>query len=450
VREISKTTGKPLKIVLSGGEYALDRKVLDAMEEPISHILRNAADHGIEDAKGRKAAGKNETGRLSVAVHHTGDAVELTVADDGSGVDSETIRKSLVRKKILSESEASHLSSDQLFDYLFESGFSTHSGVSKISGRGVGLDVVKFTVERLGGEVRLETRKGEGTAITLRLPLVMSTVRCLLFRISNKVFAVPASNVEKVVIPSSEDVKMVGGGEVVVYDGQNVPLGSLSEILDIASDAASLSQGSRMVVIISFGERRFCFSVDELMEYTQVILKPLGDLLERVPNVSGISLLGTGEVALILNPADLVRAAGGGARGKSTKAIFQADGDATETRRVLVVDDSIATRTLEKTLLESAGFTVYTASDGYKALDVLSTTACDVVISDIQMPNMDGFELTRTIKGRPAFSYLPVILITSMGSDEDKARGMAAGADAYIIKRELTQQELIDTINQLL
>jgi two-component system chemotaxis sensor kinase CheA len=450
VREISKTTGKQLELYLKGGEYALDRKVLDAMEEPISHILRNAADHGIENAEGRKRAGKGEVGRINLVVHHTGDAVELTVSDDGGGIDPEAIRRSLVKKQILSESEASHLSADQLLDYLFESGFSTHREVSKISGRGVGLDVVKFTVERLGGEVRLETRKGEGTAITLRLPLVMSTVRCLLFKISNKVFAIPASNVEKVVIPKSDEVKMVGGGEVVVYSGQNVPLGSLSDILDISSDTTSSSHESRMVVMISFGERRFCFSVDELLEYTQVILKPLGDLLERVPNISGISLLGTGELALILNPADLVRAAGGGVRGSKIKSIFETAGDGAEARRVLVVDDSIATRTLEKTLLESAGFTVYTASDGYKALDILSTTACDVVISDIQMPNMDGIELTRTIKGRPAFSYLPVILITSMGSDEDKARGLAAGADAYIVKRELTQRELIDTINQLL
>jgi two-component system chemotaxis sensor kinase CheA len=450
VREISKTTGKPLELYLSGGEYALDRKVLDAMEEPIAHILRNAADHGIEGVEGRKAVGKRETGRLSIAVHHTGDAVELTVTDDGKGIDPEAIRKSLVKKKTLSESEASHLSSDQLLDYLFESGFSTHSEVSKISGRGVGLDVVKYTVERLGGEVRLETQTGEGTAITLRLPLVMSTLRCLLFKISNKVFAIPASNVEKVVIPRSEEMKIVGGGEVVVYDGQNIPLGSIGEILNITSDMTSFPHGSRMVVIISFGERRLCFAVDELMEYTQIILKPLGDLLERVPNVSGITLLGSGEVALILNPADLVRAAGGGVRGKRIKTVLHTEGNAVEARKVLVVDDSITTRTLEKTLLESAGFTVYTASDGYKALDILSTTACDVVISDIQMPNMDGIELTRAIKGRPAFSYLPVILITALGSDQDKAKGLAAGADAYIIKRELTQRELINTINQLL
>ncbi|MCP4601887.1 MAG: response regulator [Proteobacteria bacterium] len=449
VREIGKVTGKRIELFLGGGEYMVDRKVLEAIEEPLVHIMRNAADHGIEDASARRKTGKNEVGRLSVTARHTGDAVEITVADDGKGIDPESIRSSLVEKRVVPKKQAKKLSRDQLFDHLFESGFSTQRDVSKMSGRGVGLDVVKYTIERLGGEVRLDSQLGEGTAITLRLPLAMSTIRCLLVRTAGKVFALPASNVEKVIVPRARDISLVGGGRVIVYKGQNVPFVSLDDLLGLTSRLSTIEDGSRIAIMVSFGERLLAFSIDELIEYTQLILKPLGDLLGRVSNLSGISLLGSGEVALVLNPSDLIRAAGG-VRKETSKPIFPTLIDSLETARILVVDDSIATRTLEKTLLESAGFSVMMASDGYKALDTLAANRCDLVITDVQMPNMDGFELTRTIKSRSQFSHLPVILITSLGSDDDKARGLAAGADAYIVKKELTQSELVDTISQLL
>ncbi|MCP4680513.1 MAG: hybrid sensor histidine kinase/response regulator [Deltaproteobacteria bacterium] len=448
VREISKTTGKQLELFLDGGEYAIDRKVLDAIEEPLVHILRNTASHGIETPEEREMAGKDPTGKIRLAARHTGDAVEITVTDDGRGIDPDVIRMALVKKRLASESQAAKLSKDQLYDHLFESGFSTKAGVSKISGRGVGLDVVKYSVERLGGEVHLNSYIGKGTTISFRLPLAMSTVRCLLVRIADRVLAIPASNVEKVIIPRPEHIKTIGGGEVIVFRDQNVPFGSLGEHLGLTTAKSETGEKSRTVVIISFGERLFAFDIEELIEYSQLILKPLGDLLERVPNLSGISLLGTGEVALILNPSDLVRTAGG-ARGMS-KPRFPIADEPSRTIHILVVDDSIATRTLEKNLLESAGYVVFTASDGYKALDVLATNNCDLVVSDVQMPNMDGIELTRTLKSRSQYSAIPVILITSLGSDEDKMRGLAAGADAYIVKKDLTQGELVDTINQLL
>ncbi len=449
VREISRVTGTQLELFLEGGEYAIDRKVLDAIEEPLIHILRNTASHGIETPEEREKVGKKPAGQIRFIARHTGDAVEIIVNDDGRGIDPDVIRMSLVRKRLVSESQAAKLTRDQLFDHLFESGFSTRTGVSKISGRGVGLDVVKYTVERLGGEVRLSSRLGKGTTISLRLPLAMSTVRCLLVRIADRVLAIPASNVEKVIIPRPEDIKMIGGGEVIVFREQNVPFGSLGEHLGLTTESSKTEEKSRTVVIISFGERLFAFDIEELIEYSQLILKPLGDLLERVPNISGISLLGTGEVALILNPSDLVRTAGG-IRGKVAKPVFPTVEEQTRTIRILVVDDSVATRTLEKNLLESAGYVVHTASDGYKALDVLAANSCDLVVSDVQMPNMDGIELTRTLKSRHQYSAIPVILITSLGSDEDKMRGLAAGADAYIVKKDLSQGELVDTINQVL
>lgn len=450
VREAGKQTGKQVELEFEGGEYAVDRTVLDAIEEPIGHIIRNAIDHGIEPREERAAAGKAPAGRIAVAARHTGDAVELMISDDGRGVDPERIRRALVDRNKIGEELARELSEEQLADYLFEAGFSTHEGVSSVSGRGVGLDVVKFTVERFGGEVRLRSRKGEGTEIALRLPLAMSTIRCLLVRTAGRVLAIPAANVEKVLVLGARDVGTVGGGRVIVYRDANVPITSLSEILELTREQrADALESSKFAAIVRFGDRRFAFGVEELLEYSQLVLKPLGDLLARVPNISGLSLLGTGELALVLNPADLIRSAGGVAADLALASGRDGDKRAAA-RTVLVADDSIATRTLVKTLLESAGYRVIAAADGLQALTALAGSAVDAVISDVQMPNMNGFELTRAIKSRQNTSHLPVILVTSLGSPADIEHGLQAGADAHIVKKELTRSELLKTLNQLL
>jgi two-component system, chemotaxis family, sensor kinase CheA len=446
VREICRLTGKRVELFLDGGEYAVDRKVLEAIEDPLIHIIRNAVDHGIEDSKERVRAGKNERGKISVVARHIGDAVELIISDDGQGIDPAKIKNTILARKLLKKQELENLSKDQLYDFLFESGFSTQKDVSKISGRGVGLDVVKHTMESLGGEVRLSGEVGQGTVFTLRLPLSMSTLRCLLVKVSGRVMAIPASNVDKVILVQSDELRQVGGGDIVYYREQNIALMSLSDLLQLSTSIRTKHE-TRILVIVSFGERRVAFQIDDIIEYTQLILRPLGDLLERVSYISGISLLGTGEIALVLNPSDLVRASGGSVVRRN---LMEASATEKPSARILVVDDSMATRTLEKTLLESAGYTVMTASDGYKALDVINSRKCDLIITDIQMPNMDGLSLTRVVKTQYRFLQLPVILVSSLGSDEDKARGLESGADAYIVKKDLSQKELVEIIEQLL
>jgi two-component system chemotaxis sensor kinase CheA len=445
VREICRITNKRVELFLDGGEYAVDRKVLEAIEDPLIHLIRNAVDHGMEDAEGRALAGKSDRGKMSVVARHVGDAVELVVSDDGRGIDPEKVRETIRKRKLVKDSEINNLTKDQLFDFLFESGFSTTSDVSKISGRGVGLDVVKFTMERLGGEVRISSKLGKGTAFSLRLPLSMSTLRCLLVRVSNRVMAIPASNVDKVILHNAAEIQNVGGGEVVIYNNQNIALSKLGDLLHMP--VVSRKKGAqRMIVIVSFGERRVAFDVDDIVEYAQLILRPLGDLLERVSYVSGVSLLGTGEVALVLNPSDLVRATGQ----KTVPRNIEPTKEKRIGASILIVDDSMTTRTLEKTILEGAGYTVMTASDGYQALDIIGSKKCDLVVTDIQMPNMDGLTLTRNIKTQYRYLQLPVILVSSMGSDEDKAKGLESGADAYIVKMDLSQRELVETIEQLL
>jgi len=449
MRQLSKVTQKQVELVLEGGEHAVDRRVLDAIEVPINHVLRNAVDHGIEDADSRIKSGKNVKGRLNIKARHIGDAVELTIADDGSGIDPKAIRKRLLQTNALSSEAVQSLGPDQLLDYVFQPGFSTKANVTQISGRGVGMDVVRHIIEGLGGEVRINSVLGEGTAVMLRLPLAMSTLRCLLVKAAYRIMAIPAHNVEKVVAPRPGEILRVAGDDVLVYNEQNLPLRSIADVIGLTSEAEVKRGWSALAVIVVFGERRVAFLIDDLLEYTQLVLKPLGDFLERAPNLYGISLLGTGELALVLNPGDLVRNATFGVADLAQK-IQRFDEGLIQFRKILVVDDSIATRTLEKTLLEAAGFEVLAVSDGYQALQALSVQQYDVVISDIRMPNMDGLELTRTLKARAEMMHIPVILVSNMGSDQDKRDGIAAGADAYIVKKELTQADLLDTIHQLL
>ena len=449
VREVCRSTSKQVDLVLQGGEHAVDRRILEKIESPIVHLLRNAIDHGIETAEERTRAGKPSRGRLEVITRHTGDAVEVVIADDGRGIDTEAIGSALIRKNRMSEEQVAELSTDQLLDFLFESGFSTREEVSQISGRGVGLDSVKYTVERLGGEVRLGSRPGQGSRVILRLPLAMSMIRCLLVKVAGRMVAIPAFSVEKVVVLREEDVSRVGGAEVIEYGGRNVPLSSIADVLGLARERRSVVEDRALGIVISFGERSVAFRVDDLVEYTHLILKPLGDLLESVPNVSGIAVIGRGEMALVVNAGDLVRSAGG-VRPEVTRYRTSLPSDPARRVTILIADDSITTRSMEKSLLEAAGFEVVAVSNGRSALETLRSFRCDLVISDVQMPEMDGIELTRAIKSTAELEHLPVVLVTALGTDEDKARGMAAGADAYIVKRELSQGSLIETVNQLL
>lgn len=448
VRETANKTEKKVSLHLIGGEYAVDRAILDAIEKPLIHLIRNSIDHGIETPKERLEANKDPNGHLTIEGRHLGDSIELDVEDDGAGIDSESIRDSLIKNYQMEPETAAKLTDAQLYDYLFEPGFSTSKKVSQISGRGVGLDVVKYTIEHLGGEVSMVSTPGAGTRFAMRLPLTMSSIKCLLFEAGGQTMAIPASNIARVMVIGESDIQKVGGGDVVSVDGKQIPLTSFERILETHPDAPrTKNTDSKFAAIVRFGERKYAFEFTRIFEYTQLVIKPLGDLLERVPNVSGLALLGTGKLCLVLNPSDLIRSASGMVT-KPTVVAPATKKQAVPT--ILVVDDSIAIRTMLQTLLESAGFKVLIATDGLQALQTIGNNTVDLVLSDVQMPNMDGFNLTSAIKSRDKTKSIPVILITSLGSPEDISAGMKAGADAHIVKKEITRTELLNTIQQLL
>jgi two-component system chemotaxis sensor kinase CheA len=434
----------------------LDKRVLEQIKDPLIHMLRNAIDHGIEPPEQRVALGKPRSGTITLTAEQLGKDVVICVSDDGAGLDLDAIRQAIMRHGL----DAQALSETELVEIIFKVGISTSPIITDISGRGVGLDVVRRNVEALHGRIDVDWTPGEGAAFTLTLPLRLTSSHGLLLRASNQLFAIPLNAIERILYISPQEIAPLGGQDTIRYNGRPLTLVRLNDVLELPHtdgqrDSVGLSKGKAriLVVILAAAERRMAFAVDELVGEQEIVIKGLGKQLTRVGGIAGAAVMGSGEVVLILNVADLIRLAMRGKRRSVLDARPETapSGETRAQRRILIVDDSITTRTLEKNILEAAGYTVQLAIDGHEALSAIATGGMpDLIVSDIVMPRIDGFELTRRIKDDPNTVNVPVILVTSLGSSEDKARGIEAGADAYIVKSSFDQNNLLETIEQLI
>lgn len=443
VRDVARQAGKEVELVIEGGRVELDRSVLEWLKDPLLHLVRNAVDHGIELPQRRRAFGKPALARITVRAALRGDQVEVVVADDGAGIDRDLLRHAARRRGLAEPNDARDLT-----DLIFLPGFSTSTIITNISGRGVGLDVVKSRLEALHGTIELTSEPRVGTRFTLVVPLTLTTLRALLVSAGGQVFAVASATVQKLVRVDPADVRSVEGQPVLTLGGPPVPVVSLTEALGLRNPAP-VPKGPLHVVIVASGERRMAFVVDELLTEQELIVKNLGERIRRVRNVTGATILSSGRIALVLNAAGLIRSAQGRRTGPLLIA-NTAPAPVEMRKRLLVVDDSVTTRTLEKSILEAAGFEVTTAVDGEDGWRLLQEQGADLLISDIEMPRMDGFALTETVRSSPRFSRLPIVLITSRASERDKARGIEVGADAYIVKGAFDQNDLLETVAQLL
>jgi len=451
VRDLAQASGKDVVFEMLGGEVELDKRVLEQVKDPIVHLLRNAIDHGIECPDQRIPSGKPAQGKITLTVEQIGKDVAISIQDDGAGLDIATLRETAIRRKV---KDAAALSEAELTELIYSPGFSTSAMITDVSGRGIGLDVVRRNVESLHGRIHLESKPGRGTSFTLLLPVTLTTSRGLLVRAAGQVFALPVNSIERIAHVRPADIQLVSGRQTIRYANRPLNLVHLADVLGMPRSANANTNEHIPVVILSSAERQMAFIVDALLDEQEVVVKSLGKQIARVGGIAGASLMGSGDVLLVLNVSDIVKIAWHG----DHRPVFeesQASEDTLEQARpkntILVVDDSITTRTLEKNILEAAGYTVRLALDGQEAFNVLMTTDLpDLVISDIQMPRMDGFGLTERIKKEPRTAHLPVILVTSLDSTEDKARGVDAGADAYIVKRSFDQNNLLETINQLI
>jgi two-component system chemotaxis sensor kinase CheA len=447
MRDLAKQYNKEVEFVIDGADTELDKKVLEEIHDPLIHILRNAVDHGIEPPDAREKAGKPRAGTIRMVARQEGDHIIVEISDDGAGIDPQRVRDAAIRKGYVAESEARTMSDREATYLIFESGFSTSPIITEISGRGVGMDVVRqFIIGKLKGSMDLESELGRGTTFRLRIPLTLAIIRALILRVGQHLFAMPTGSIEETLRVSPTDIMKVEGREVVRRQRRNVPIVRLGRILGVQhTEAAGAKQP---VAVVGFSGHRIGFMVDSFIGEQQIVIKTLGTHLRKIENVAGVTILGAGEVVVILNVPELM----GNARSLSGAKVAEADtGGRRGPMRILICEDSFTTRELERSIFEAAGYEVEVATDGAMGLKRLKEgLSPDAVVTDVQMPNMTGFELTKAIKADPKLKEIPVVIVTSLERDEEKAVGIQVGADAYITKSVFNQDTLLDTVERLI
>lgn len=445
VRDLARDQGKEVDCVVRGAELEVDRKVLETVKEPLIHLVRNAVDHGIEPPARRREAGKPPRGRVEVAVARAeGGRVELVVADDGRGIDPDAVRAAAVRMRLLSADAAEALGDADARGLVYRSGLSTSPVITEVSGHGLGLAIVREHVERLEGRVEHETAEGSGTRVRLLVPATIATFRGLLVCAGGQEFLLPLEAVERALRVRSEELGAVEGRPALVVDGRALPAVRLGLVLGLGAGERAAAEALPCLVVRA-GERRIALLVDEIRGEREALVKELRPPLLRVRHVAAAGLLGSGRIVPILRPADLVRAPGSAPR----PPVAPAGGARTRQAAVLVVDDAVTTRTMERSVLEAAGYRVRVAVDGVDAWTALAGEEFDLVVSDVDMPRLDGFGLTARIRSDARLAGLPVVLVTALESREDKERGVEVGANAYVVKSSFEQSNLLEIIRRL-
>ncbi len=431
--DASARTGKDVQFSLVGGGVFVDRRVLDELRAPLLHLVRNAVDHGLEPEAERAGAGKLGPARLVVRVVSLGEVIEVSVEDNGRGVDTRQVAARGVALGLLGEEAAARLQPGEVFSLLAAPGFTTREQVTEVSGRGTGMDVVAGAVKALGGSVAMSSEPGRGTTFRLSIPVSALSTRVLFVRLGKETLALPLSGVEVTARVSKETFFDVGGQRFVTVGGSGVLVHELDQW-----NARGAADGKLTVVRVRTDGAPLALLVDEILGEEEVSVRPLGPPLRHIHGVIGSTLAESGEVVIVLNPRALSR----------TSAFDAPVREAAPARvaRVLVVDDSITTRTLERHILERAGFRVDLARDGLEALAALRSSSYDVVVSDYEMPNLDGLGLVRAMRAEEALMAVPLILVTSVMSEETRRRALAAGANAYVVKGQFDQETLLEAI----
>lgn len=453
VRDLAKELRKEVELEIEGGEINVDKHILEEIKDPLMHMLRNAVDHGIELPDVREHQCKPRSGRLRLSAVKEGNNVILEVQDDGCGLDIQAIRNTALNNGLYDEATLASMPQAQLQQLILLPGFSTSTYVTEMSGRGVGLDVVRANVERLKGEILIKSTMLQGTMMQLRLPLGLSTTRVLLVSVGGYLYGLPIEFVVTSQRVKDENIFTLEGRPAFELNGQAIIAPGLADLLELSrSDVLTQKKEGgieeTVCIVIQVGEERLGLRVDELLDEEEVLTKPLGAPLQRVRNVSGMAILGSGEICAILNQADLLRSAHKLAvvpsQGKPDRPVHQAKAC------ILLVEDSVLVRVMEQRILEEAGYEVITAVDGKDALNKLGSRPFVAIVSDINMPNMDGLAFTAQIRQEPHYRDLPVILVTSLASNEDKRRGLEVGANAYIPKPSFDKSVLLETLQRLI
>ncbi len=449
-RELAREQGKEVELQVTGSEIEVDRRILDELKDPLIHLLRNAVDHGIETPAVRADGGKPSHGTVTLAVSQRDSGkVELRVTDDGAGIDDDRVKAAARKLGLFSAGEDDRFGEREALALVFQSGVSTSPIITDVSGRGLGLAIVREKVEGLRGSISIESHRGTGTDFRIVLPLSLATLRGVLVRAGEQLCVIPVAGVERVARVAIQGIRTVENRETVVLDGQVVSMAGLSDVLEMPRPAAGEPASHAPVIVLDQNETRVAFRVDEILGEQEILVKTLGPQLARVRNIAGASVLGTGQVVPVLNVADLLKSATSHVAAALVPAAMESPAPGAK-RSILVAEDSITSRSLLKNILESAGYAVTTAVDGLDAYTTLKTETFDLLVSDIEMPRMDGFDLTTKVRADKQLAELPVVLVTALESREHRERGIDVGANAYIVKSSFDQSNLLEIIRRLI
>lgn len=451
VRDLSKEAAKEVECEINGEDIEIDRRILEEIKDPLIHLIRNAIDHGIEQPQQRQLNGKKPKGEISLLISSLEDRnILLQISDDGKGIDQNQIVETAIRNSYLLREDAETLTEQQIFALIFRSGLSTSTMITDLSGRGLGMAIVEEKITKLGGHISVNSQHLSGTTFNIILPRTLATYRGVLVKVSGQNFTIPTSSVEKVIRIRASEIRTVEEKKCLIMGNETIPLVLLSDVLNLSkSNYKSVVSEYMQVVIITSHSSKVAFIVDKVSAEHEGMVKDMGPQLRNLQVISGATLLGNGKIVLILDVARLVDA---GLK-RNTFAFSPEEtivADKKEQKKVLVAEDSITIRSMLRTFIESAGYEVKTAVDGLAAYNLLQIQPFDLVVSDIEMPNMNGFELTTKIREHKDFFDIPVVLVTALESADDKQHGLEVGANAYIVKSNFEQSNLIDTIHRLI
>ncbi|MGL6284320.1 MAG: hybrid sensor histidine kinase/response regulator, partial [Microcoleaceae cyanobacterium] len=453
VRDLSRQLDKQVKFQIVGQSTLVDRDILKKLEAPLTHMIRNAIDHGIESPEEREALGKPVEGTIRLEAFHRGGMLAISVFDDGKGINPDFIRQHIVDRNLASPETVAQMTEAEIIEFLFLSGFSTTDQVTEISGRGVGLDIAKSMVQEVGGTIRALSQLGNGTSFHFQLPLTLSVVRTLIVKISDEPYACPLARVDRIVKLDKSDIYIVEGHQYFTKDGQNIGLIASHHILDlpeILPDSDALC-----VVVISDQSNSYGLFVDEFLGERDLVVRPLDPRLGKVRDISASALMDDGSPVLILDVSDLVRTIdnmlnSGQLRPVDINKAKAKTKKGDDHKRILVVDDSITVREMTRKLLQNRGYNVDVAVNGMDAWMAIRSNPYDLIVSDIDMPRMNGIELVKQIKEHPKFQVIPVIIVSYRDREDDRIQGMEAGANYYLNKSSFHDDTLINAIIDLI
>jgi two-component system chemotaxis sensor kinase CheA len=458
VRDLARNQGKEVDLIIQGDEIEVDKRILEELKDPLTHLIRNCIDHGIKNPEERLRTRKPPRGTiLLIFTVIDGHILEISISDDGTGINTEKVIASAVKSDLISNDTAKNLSAQESLSLIFKSGITTSPIITDISGRGLGLAIVYEKVEKLDGKINVESKPEAGTTFRIVLPMTLSTFRGVLVKTGEHLFFIPTNNVERVLGVKSEEIRTVENQETILIDQEIIGIKKLSDALGFENRAkvqpsqkSSILSSSSFVqlLVIVHGNKRICFKVDEIFDEHQILVKELGKQLIHVRNISGAAVLGSGKVVPVINVSDLMKSAIGFTSSKGT--VEDELTKDVKIYKILVVDDSITSRTLIKNILSSAGYEVTTSVDGVDAFTKALVGDFDLLVSDVDMPRMNGFELTAKIKKDKKLGELPVVLVTALETRKDREHGIDVGADAYIIKSSFDQSNLLEIVKKLL